>query len=80
MKIGKTWLNIDSRREANLMNYQIYQIIIELEGNIYPQIRYAIRDENENLVRHSNKSFFATQREAEQNLCEIVQKRLEEGG
>ena len=58
--------------------YQIYQMIIELEGNIYPQIRYVIRDQNENLVRHNDRSFFATQEEAEKTLCEIVQKRFEE--
>ena len=58
--------------------YQIYQMIIELEGNIYPQIRYVIRDQNENLVRHNDRSFFASQEEAEKTLCEIVQKRFEE--
>ena len=58
--------------------YQIYQMIIELEGNIYPQIRYVIRDQNENLVRHNDRSFFATKEEAEKTLCEIVQKRFEE--
>lgn len=58
--------------------YQIYQMIIELEGNIYPQIRYVIRDQNENLVRHNDRSFFANQTEAEKTLCEIVQKRFEE--
>ena len=58
--------------------YQIYQMIIEIEGNIYPQIRYVIRDQNENLVRHNDRSFFATQEEAEKTLCEIVQKRFEE--
>jgi len=58
--------------------YQIYRMTIELEGNIYPQIRYVIRDENENLIRHNDRSFFATQEEAEKTLCEIVQKRFEE--
>ena len=58
--------------------YQIYRMTIELEGNIYPQIRYVIRDQNENLVRHNDRSFFATQEEAEQVLCEIVQKKFEE--
>ena len=58
--------------------YQIYQMIIEIEGNVYPQIRYVIRDENENLVRHNDRSFFATQEEAEKTLCELVQKRFEE--
>ena len=58
--------------------YQIYQMIIEIEGNVYPQIRYVIRDQNENLVRHNDRSFFATHEEAEKTLCEIVQKRFEE--
>ena len=58
--------------------YQIYRMTIELEGNIYPQIRYVIRDENENLIRHNDRSFFATQEEAEKTLCKIVQKRFEE--
>ena len=58
--------------------YQIYRMTIELEGNIYPQIRYVIRDQNENLVRHNDRSFFATQEEAEKTLCELVQKRFEE--
>tara|TARA_B100000085_G_scaffold100808_1_gene91681 strand:- start:86 stop:319 length:234 start_codon:yes stop_codon:yes gene_type:complete len=58
--------------------YQIYRMTIELEGNTYPQIRYVIRDQNENLVRHNDRSFFATQEEAEKTLCELVQKRFEE--
>ena len=53
-------------------------MIIEIEGNIYPQIRYVIRDQNENLVRHNDRSFFASQEEAEKTLCAIVQKRFEE--
>ena len=68
----------DSIFERISEEYQIYQMIIEIEGNIYPQIRYVIRDENENLVRHNDRSFFATQEEAEKTLCEIVQKRFEE--
>ena len=68
----------DSIFERISEEYQIYQMIIELEGNIYPQIRYVIRDQNENLVRHNDRSFFATQEEAEKTLCEIVQKRFEE--
>ena len=58
--------------------YQIYIMTIDLDGTIYPQIRYVIRDENENLIRHNDRSFFATQEEAEKTLCEIVQKRFEE--
>ena len=58
--------------------YQIYIMTIDLDGTIYPQIRYVIRDQNENLVRHNDRSFFASQEEAEKTLCEIVQKRFEE--
>ena len=58
--------------------YQIYIMTIDLDGTIYPQIRYVIRDQNENLVRHNDRSFFANQEEAEKTLCEIVQKRFEE--
>ena len=68
----------DSIFENLSEEYQIHQMIIELEGNIYPQIRYVIRDENEKLVRHNDRSFFATKDEAEKTLCEIVQKRFEE--
>jgi len=68
----------DSIYERISEEYQIYQMIIEIEGNIYPQIRYVIRDQNENLVRHNDRSFFASQEEAEKTLCEIVQKRFEE--
>ena len=68
----------DSIYERISEEYQIYQMIIEIEGNIYPQIRYVIRDQNENLVRHNDRSFFATQEEAQETLCEIVQKRFEE--
>ena len=38
--------------ENLIENYQIYQMIVEEEGNIYPQIRYVISDENNELVRH----------------------------
>ena len=68
----------DSIYERISEEYQIYQMIIEIEGNIYPQIRYVIRDQNENLVRHNDRSFFASQEEAEKTLCEIVHKRFEE--
>ena len=64
--------------------YQIYQMIIEIEGNIYPQIRYVIRerscfaDQDLKLVRHNDMSFFHTLKDAEKALSEIVQKRFEE--
>ena len=68
----------DSIYERISEEYQIYIMTIDLDGTIYPQIRYVIRDQNENLVRHNDRSFFASQEEAEKTLCEIVQKRFEE--
>ena len=53
-------------------------MIIEEEGNIYPQIRYVIRDENEELVRHNDTRFFYTKTDADKALAEIVYKRFEE--
>ena len=68
----------DSIYERISEEYQIYIMTIDLDGTIYTQIRYVIRDQNENLVRHNDRSFFATQEEAQETLCEIVQKRFEE--
>jgi len=68
----------DSIIESISEEYQIYQMIIEEEGNIYPQIRYVIRDENEELVRHNDTSFFYTKTDADKALAEIVYKRFEE--
>ena len=64
--------------------YQIYRMTIELEGNIYPQIRYVIRerscfaDQDLKLVRHNNMSFFSTLEDAQQALSEIVHQKFEE--
>ena len=64
--------------------YQIYQMIIEIEGNIYPQIRYVIRerscfaDQDLKLVRHDHKTSWSSLVDAQQALSEIVQKRFEE--
>ena len=41
-------------------------------------VRYAIRDEDQNLVRHNNMSFFPTKEDADKALSEIVYKRFEE--
>ena len=59
----------DSIYERISEEYQIYIMTIDLDGTIYPQIRYVIRDQNENLVRHNDRSFFASQEEAEKTLC-----------
>jgi hypothetical protein len=58
--------------------FEISQSIVEEEGNVYPQIRYVIRDENNELVRHDWKSSWSLKRDAEQALSEIVHQRFEE--
>ena len=59
--------------------YQIYKMTVDYDLENESSItRYVIRDQNENLVRHNDRSFFATKEEAEKTLCEIVQKRFEE--
>tara|TARA_B100000475_G_scaffold25885_1_gene17528 strand:- start:405 stop:638 length:234 start_codon:yes stop_codon:yes gene_type:complete len=68
----------DSIIESISEEYQIYQMIIEEEGNVYPQIRYVIRDENEELVRHDWKVSWSLKVDAEKVLAEIVQQRFEE--
>ena len=59
--------------------YQILKLTVEdyLEAD-QPLNRFVIRDAWNELVRHNNKTFFATHEEAEQALHEIVQKRFEE--
>ena len=59
--------------------YQILKLTVEnyLEAD-QPLNRFVIRDAWNELVRHNDKTFFATQEEAEQALCEIVQKRFED--
>ena len=56
--------------------YQIYKVTLEDNVGIYT--KFAIRDEQQNLVRHNNMSFFPTKEDAEKTLCEIFQKRFEE--
>ena len=59
--------------------YQILKLTVEnyLESE-QPLNRFVIRDAWNELVRHNDKTFFASQEEAEQALSEIVQKRFEE--
>ena len=59
--------------------YQILKLTVEnyLEAD-QPLNRFVIRDAWNELVRHNDKTFFASQEEAEQALSEIVQKRSEE--
>ena len=69
----------DSIFERISEEYQIYKMTVDYDLENESSItRYVIRDQNENLVRHNDRSFFATQEEAEETLCEIVQKRFEE--
>ena len=69
----------DSIFERISEEYQIYKMTVDFDLENESSItRYVIRDENENLVRHNDRSFFATYKEAEKTLCEIVQKRFEE--
>ena len=59
--------------------YQILKLTVEnyLEAD-QPLNRFVIRDAWNELVRHNDKTFFASQEEAEKALSEIVQKRFEE--
>ena len=66
----------DSIIESISENYQIYKVTIEDNVGIYT--KFAIRDEDQNLVRHNNMSFFPTKEDADKALAEIVYKRFEE--
>ena len=66
----------DSIFESISEEYQIYKVTMEDNVGIYT--KFAIRDEQQNLVRHNNMSFFPTKEDAEQALCEIVHQRFEE--
>ena len=66
----------DSIIESISEDYQIYKVIMEDNVGIYT--KFAIRDEQQNLVRHNNMSFFPTKEDAEKVLAEIVYKRFEE--
>jgi len=59
-------------------NYQIYQMIVEEEGNIYPQIRYVISDENNELVRHDLNLFWSSKEDAKDALNKIINQQFEE--
>ena len=49
-----------------------------LEDNVGIYIKFAIRDENEELVRHNNMSFFPTEEDAKKALNEIINQKFEE--
>ena len=63
----------DSIIESISENYQIYKMTCETIPT-----KYVIRDEDGELVRHNNMTFFPTKEDAEQTLCEIVHQRFEE--
>ena len=69
----------DSIIESISEEYQIYKMTVDYDlVNDSSLIRYVIRDENEELVRHNNMSFFPTKEDADKALSEIVYKRFEE--
>ncbi len=66
----------DSIIESISEEYQIYKVTMEDNVGIYT--KFAIRDQQGELVRHNNMSFFPTKEDAQQSLAEIVYKRFEE--
>ena len=68
----------DEILESISEKYEISQSIVDKEGNVYPQIRYVIRDENDELVRHDWKSSWSLKSDAEQVLTQIIQQQFEE--
>ena len=59
--------------------YQIYKMTVDYDlVNDSSLIRYVIRDENEELVRHNNMTFFSSLKDADKALAEIVYQRFEE--
>ena len=69
----------DSIIESISEEYQIYKMTVDYDlVNDSSIVRYVIRDENEELVRHNNMTFFSSLKDAQQSLAEIVYKRFEE--
>ena len=66
----------DSIIESISEEYQIYKILVDDGVDIYT--KYAIRDGQQNLVRHNNMSFFYTKEDVDKALAEVVYKRFEE--
>jgi len=70
--------SINSEILENLFdNYQIYKVTLN-ESDKDSIIRFAIRDQETELVRHNNQSFFSTIEDAQTALLEIVYKQFEE--
>jgi len=63
----------DSIIESISEEYQIYKMTCETIPT-----KYVIRDEDGELVRHNNMTFFPSLKDAQQSLAEIVYKRYEE--
>ena len=63
----------DSIIESISEEYQIYKMTFESIPT-----KYVIRDEDGELVRHNNMTFFPSLKDAEKSLAEIVYKRFEE--
>ena len=65
--------------ENLIENYQIYKMTVDYHlKNDSSIIRYVIKDENEELIRHNNMSFFPTEEDAKKALNEIINQKFEE--
>jgi len=62
--------------ENLIENYQIFKVTLEDNVGIYT--KFAIRDENGELVRHNNMSFFPIEEDAKRALNEIINQKFEE--
>ena len=58
--------------------YHIQPTYICDESNMNYSVRYVIKDEDNQIVRHYWKSSWTLKKDAEQALSEIVQERFEE--
>ena len=63
----------DSIIESISEKYQIYKMTCETIPT-----KYVIRDEDGELVRHNNKIFFPSLKDADKALAEIVHQKFEE--
>ena len=68
----------DSIIESISEEYQIYKMTVDYDLAYSSIVRYVIRDEDGELVRHNNMSFFPTLKDADKALAEIVYKSFEE--
>ena len=69
----------DSIIESISEEYQIYKMTVDYDlVNDSSIVRYVIRDEDGELVRHNNMTFFSSLKDADKALAEIVYKRFEE--